>query len=338
MVFSLSDNDEMRIPSFQSNFSVRLQDSRADFDQVRSKICDFLIPHRLQINSQGRPIDLTLSYTHLQNLFLCYFNYQAESTVIVDDLSDHYIIEIPLSGLSKTTRGRECYVSQRGKAAIVSPGTHFRTQWDKHCTKLLMLIHRPAIEKQLSNVLQETIKTPIQFDLGLDLRRRNGAALWRAVQYVARELEFQAFESGSKDHWSRHLEQMLIWSLIIHQNSNYSSKLNRECAGLQPAFLQKVESFVHDHCSEVITVEQLAGIAGVSLPTLFSAFRKYKGISPMRYVTNIRFERVHSVLKNAGRGSQVTDIAMEWGFYQLGRFSQEYKKRYGETPSQTLRN
>jgi transcriptional regulator GlxA family with amidase domain len=87
-----------------------------------------------------------------------------------------------------------------------------------------------------------------------------------------------------------------------------------------------------------MTVEQLAGVAGVSVPTLFSAFRKYKGISPMRYITNIRFERAHSALKGAGRNSHVTDIAMEWGFYQLGRFSQEYKKRYGETPSETLRN
>ena len=58
----------------------------------------------------------------------------------------------------------------------------------------------------------------------------------------------------------------------------------------------------------------------------------------MNHISNIRYERAHNALKKAGQGAQVSDIAMEWGFYQLGRFSQEYKKRYGESPSVTLKN
>ncbi len=33
----------------------------------------------------------------------------------------------------------------------------------------------------------------------------------------------------------------------------------------------------------------------------------------------------------------VTDVAFKWGFTHLGRFSQEYKRRYGELPSSTRR-
>jgi len=328
----------MSVPSFQSTYSVRVQDPQSELDEVRSKICDFLIPHHLQINNKGRPIELTLSYTRLQSLFFCYFNYQAESTVEVDELNDHYIIEMPLSGMSETIRGRERFVSKRGQAVVVSPGTHFRTQWNENCTKVLTFINRATIEQQLSQVLDETIREPIQFDLGFNLRARNGSAWWRTMQYIFAELHYQGSNSSLSVHQNRHFEQMLSWSLILHHQSNYSARLERHCDLAQPAFLGRTESFIHDRCAEDITVEQLANIAGVSVPRLFSAFRKHKGISPINYVTNIRFERVHKALKNAGPGSRVSDIAMEWGFYQLGRFSQEYKRRYGEMPSETLRN
>jgi transcriptional regulator GlxA family with amidase domain len=35
--------------------------------------------------------------------------------------------------------------------------------------------------------------------------------------------------------------------------------------------------------------------------------------------------------------ASVTDVATRWGFFHLGRFSQEYGQLYGERPSQTLR-
>jgi AraC-like DNA-binding protein len=34
--------------------------------------------------------------------------------------------------------------------------------------------------------------------------------------------------------------------------------------------------------------------------------------------------------------AKVTEIAMSFGFAELGRFSVEYKKAFGESPSQTL--
>jgi AraC-like DNA-binding protein len=33
----------------------------------------------------------------------------------------------------------------------------------------------------------------------------------------------------------------------------------------------------------------------------------------------------------------ISSIAMGWGFTHLGRFSSDYKKLFGETPSETLK-
>ena len=37
------------------------------------------------------------------------------------------------------------------------------------------------------------------------------------------------------------------------------------------------------------------------------------------------------------RPARVTDIAMDHGFVHLGRFAEQYRRFFGETPSQTLR-
>jgi transcriptional regulator GlxA family with amidase domain len=57
----------------------------------------------------------------------------------------------------------------------------------------------------------------------------------------------------------------------------------------------------------------------------------------MRYVRNARFERVRESLLRAEAEESVTEIAVGWGFTHMGRFSVEYRKRFGESPSETLR-
>ena len=43
-----------------------------------------------------------------------------------------------------------------------------------------------------------------------------------------------------------------------------------------------------------------------------------------------------ALLSADGKLTKVTEIAVSFGFAELGRFSVEYKKAFGESPSQTL--
>jgi len=56
----------------------------------------------------------------------------------------------------------------------------------------------------------------------------------------------------------------------------------------------------------------------------------------MRYLRDARFETVHDALKRAQPEQSVAELAMKWGFSHLGRFAVEYRKRFGESPSETL--
>jgi AraC-like DNA-binding protein len=82
---------------------------------------------------------------------------------------------------------------------------------------------------------------------------------------------------------------------------------------------------------------ELADVAGVSGRTLQRQFQDFLGKSPVSVLRNLGFERARRVLLRAAPDTRITDVALACGFPHCGRFSIEYRHRYGETPSQTLK-
>src|SRR5262249_18957630 len=59
--------------------------------------------------------------------------------------------------------------------------------------------------------------------------------------------------------------------------------------------------------------------------------------TPHAVRSDIGFERARRDLLLGASGEKVMDVALRCGFAHWGRFAVEYRRRYGETPSQTLR-
>lgn len=57
----------------------------------------------------------------------------------------------------------------------------------------------------------------------------------------------------------------------------------------------------------------------------------------MQHLRNVRLAQVREALIRADPDENVTAIAMSLGSTHLGRLSVEYRRRFGESPSQTLR-
>lgn len=101
--------------------------------------------------------------------------------------------------------------------------------------------------------------------------------------------------------------------------------------------VQQAEALALTSVDEPLPVSGLCQLIGVSQRTLRKAFHSVHGIPPYRHLRMLRLCDARQALLSAdGAIAKVTDIAMSFGFAELGRFAVEYKKAFGESPSQTL--
>jgi transcriptional regulator GlxA family with amidase domain len=101
--------------------------------------------------------------------------------------------------------------------------------------------------------------------------------------------------------------------------------------------VQQVEALALASVDEPLHVSALCHVIGVSERTLRKAFHRVYGVPPCRHLRMLRLSSARRALLSAdGTLTKVTEIAMSFGFAELGRFSVEYKKAFGESPSQTL--
>jgi len=104
-----------------------------------------------------------------------------------------------------------------------------------------------------------------------------------------------------------------------------------------PRHLKKALERLEADPARAWTVVRLASECGMGRRTLQRQFRRFIGKTPMEYVHDLRLDRARREVLGASDGATVTDIAMRCGITHLGRFAAQYRKRYGESPSATLR-
>jgi AraC family ethanolamine operon transcriptional activator len=98
----------------------------------------------------------------------------------------------------------------------------------------------------------------------------------------------------------------------------------------------RAEAWLRQNLSEPPTIAALCQAVSASERTLHEAFRAHLDTTPMAYLKALRLNAAYHGLLEGGARRRVTDVALDWGFLHFGWFSQDYRRHFGETPSQTL--
>jgi transcriptional regulator GlxA family with amidase domain len=102
------------------------------------------------------------------------------------------------------------------------------------------------------------------------------------------------------------------------------------------ALALRAEAWLRQNLAEPPTIAALSAAVGASERTLYEAFREHLGAPPKAYLKTLRLDAARRRLLEGHAGTRVTDVALDWGFVHFGWFSQDYRRQFGETPSQTL--
>lgn len=87
-----------------------------------------------------------------------------------------------------------------------------------------------------------------------------------------------------------------------------------------------------------VHISEICAQFEVSRRSLHRAFDEVLGMGPVTFLRYKRLCRIHSVLRGSSPAqTTVTEVAMQQGFIELGRFAHYYHALFGEHPSETLR-
>ena len=104
-----------------------------------------------------------------------------------------------------------------------------------------------------------------------------------------------------------------------------------------PRAVRRALDFMQAGIERDMGLAELATAAGLSARALQRQFKTFLGKAPHEALRDIRFDAARRQLLLGKPATKVMDVATACGFPHFGRFSIEYRRRYNETPSQTLR-
>ena len=107
--------------------------------------------------------------------------------------------------------------------------------------------------------------------------------------------------------------------------------------GMRNRAIKRVKEHLAENPNESVTVSLLCSIAGVSERTLQYAFLEHYGVTPKTYLKHYRLNGVRRELWRSNPDTtKVNDVASLWSFWHMGQFAADYRKLFGELPSETL--
>ena len=125
------------------------------------------------------------------------------------------------------------------------------------------------------------------------------------------------------------VENRILDSLL----SGLPGNERRRPPGGMAALARRAEDYLLTNLQAPLTIRDLCQAMGASERTLHLAFRQHLGTTPKAHLKALRLNAVRRDLRTAAPGVGVMDVAMRWGFFHAGWLSQDYRRMFGESPS-----
>lgn len=311
--------------------------NHSDLDGARAWMASICGPHWLKATAPQR-----LQFHHCASRLksmgtvLGCIEYGTDVTVGVEDSVrlNSYSISLPVSGEQELTKSAERYLSNNQHGLIVSPDENQELIIAGNCRKLLVAINRQSMRACLEELLQARTEEPLRFEPLMDASQGAGASWWRSARHLLAEMNHCQPLYGHASY-ARDMESAFIKGLILSQPNNYTQLLMRAQETKIPHYLLRARAMIEERAGEDLHLEDIEAVAGVSRVKLFEGFKRYYDTTPMACLKRYRLEAVRRAIMSEPCARRISVIAMNWGFTHLGRFSSEYKKLFGETPSAT---
>ncbi|MDF3307546.1 AraC family transcriptional regulator [Rhodococcus sp. T2V] len=310
-----------------------------DIDEFRRSLNSVFYPAEVNLVGAHVPAATAeLSAVRLNHLTIGRARFGNEALVDPGDLGTYHV-NVPVTGEVVSWCGDQQTIATPRRAAVFTPNEHtILPLWHADATQICIKIDRAGLEGELAHILGRPVDKHVRFDLEMDLTSPAGARWLSTLKLLLDTLDDPTLTPNpGLIAQIEYLERALISGLLVQQPHSMTAQLYAPGEASKPRAVQKVLDHIETFPGAQYTIGDLAVIAGVGARQLQNLFQEQFGMSPTTYIRQIRLEGVRTDLQHGDGTTRISDVAFSWGFNHLGRFANHYERKFGESPSQTLR-
>ena len=140
----------------------------------------------------------------------------------------------------------------------------------------------------------------------------------------------------AKPEVARAIEEALVEAMVLCLAAGQRDDV-RNVHRHRARVMRRLEDTLIAKSGETLYMAELCAAVGATYWTLRDCCLEYLGMSPKRYLWMRRMNLARLALWSADpEKTTVTEIATNYGFWELGRFSVAYRSLFGESPSAAL--
>lgn len=318
----------------------------SDPDCASERLFRNYTPHRMRVIGPPRDFRMRLRVGWSGGMALLRFNTGVELSQV--PTGRFILVTTQVSGWSEIDTQGQSFSGGPGLMVVDSARSPVRKRFSADSERLHLRLGTAALDGLYERLVGKAPARPLEFAPCI----RPGSAMHARWQSVVRMvLSCAAPSTGSNaagpdpalpDLLRRQLEETAMLMLLTGHEHSGTEQMAGTPAAPAPRHVRAAEEFMRANAGEPLTLAEIAEAAGVSIRTLTAGFRNFRDQSPMQQLRDIRMAAARDdLLQGPGTGGtgtgSVADIALRWGFGNFGRFAGDYRRRYGETPSETLR-
>jgi AraC-like DNA-binding protein len=310
-----------------------------DFELASSAVSSISEPRTFEpLSSSPTPfIEVRRARLKYSEIGLTFNN--VETRMRTPERVNYYSLAIPLSGSQVVIADSGQINTQPPFARLSSAGSVYDIHRSANYVAIIASLSVAGFEHFVGDKIDFLIPPGQSFSLMLDLSGERFGVFTSTLGTLCKALGERGRETPQRDIVIARLEEALWFAFADACPELYREYKESRQEGTTSEVADRVTSYVEDNATSDLTFSDLVEVSGVSARTLYSRFSEAYGLGPMAYLKRVRLMRCREDLLAADPDAKfVGDIAAKWGFYHLSSFARDYRRRFGELPSETLKH
>lgn len=292
---------------------------RADWDEVSRSVSDAYFPHRLHPSARSTARAAAADGFDLGNVRIATIGWGA-SVEVETEHAGGVAVNLPISGGLISRIGSRDLEATTTRATIYPADTPVRlTRWEADCVIVGVRFERDALAREVARILERPTALPSELDV-----IESGAAWLALIRALG------GYRLGMPAVNER-LAGAITTAFVL------AACPEEPTPGARPRIVKRLLERLDADPAHPWTAGEMAEVAGVGVRRMQIGFREFVGRTPHEVLSDLRLDRIRRDLAAGVPGTTIAEVASRWGVGHLGRFALAYRRRFGETPSETLR-